>query len=174
MAYRKILVGKRKEEFIFGGENVTFIDAQAEVEAFKRDVLARLRFEVDGDEEFNFEYPDDVYLRTRINDDGTFGEFFTRSLGEIPAYKTVSVNKDSEGKLLNGCFISFMAPWVRYNRDEQQTEVMYDSLQLKVDSEKKGELAELGFAEANVWYPVERAKMKTKANPKSHYVYKPL
>lgn len=174
MAYRKILVGRRKEEFTFGGENVTFIDAQAEVEAFRKDVLSRLRIEVEGDEEFNWEYPDDIYLRTRVNDDGTFGEFFTHSLGEIRAYKNVSVNKDAEGKLLNGCFISFMAPWVRYNKEEGQTEVMYDGLQLKVDAEGKGELAELGFDEPNAWYPVERVKAKTKANPKSHYIYRIL
>ena len=154
MAFRRIVVGRKKEEFIFGGENVNIIDAQAEVEAFRKDILSRLRFEVDGDEEFNFEYPDDIYFRARVNDDGTFGEYFTHSLGDIRAYKRVSINKESEGKTLNGCYIGFMEPWIRYNKEENQTEVLYDSLQLKVDSENKGELAELGFDEANVWVPV--------------------
>lgn len=170
MDFVQVTVGKK--DFYFGGsEDGSFVDAQVKADLFRRDVASRIRFENENGE---FVYPDDVRFYVRENDDGTFPEFKTWSLGEYPATKRVSRHMDYKGKSLGGYFIGFLEPWVRYNSEDTQLEVMFDSVQLNVDAEGKGELAELGFDEPNVWVPVERIKMKTDANPKSHYVYKPL
>lgn len=165
----KVTVGRK--DFLFGGsEDGSFVDAQIKADAFRRDVVSRIRFEEDGE----FVYPDDVRFYVRVNDDGQFPEFKTWQLGEYAATKRVSRSMDNKGKAIGGYYIGFLEPWVRYNKETGNNEVMYDSVQLEVDADGKGELAELGFDEANVWIPVERTKMKTKANSKSHYVYKPL
>lgn len=167
MDFVKVTVGKK--DFYFGGSDEdSIVGAQINADLFQKDVASRVRYEDDDGE---FVYPKDVRFSVRTNDGGVFPEFTTWSLGEIPATKRWSRHMDYKGKPNGGYFIAFSEPWVRYTK-EDGTEAMYDSLQLQVDAEGKGELAELGFDEPNVWYSVKREKGKTKANPKLHYIYK--
>jgi hypothetical protein len=162
MTFCKVKIGDI--EFFFEGAN--FVEAAKEADVFKKDIASRIRYQ----KEDEFVYPKRVKFRSRENDGGNFQEFVVyKEMGDIPATKRVSRHMKYEGKPLDGYFIAFSEPWVRYNKEESRNEVMYDSYQLENE-----EVKELGFDEAGVWIPAERVETKTKANPKKHYLWKPL
>jgi hypothetical protein len=109
---------------------------------------------------------DDAFMRVRATDDGDFVEFVSPQLGY--AVKAVSkYNKDGPAEY----YIGAGTPWVKWNKEEETSEVMFDEDAFDYEPRKK-ELNELGFVEPYVWYKATREKIKTSVSDKKKWVWK--
>ncbi len=164
---KPIVIGA--EEFFISGDDI--VESTKLAQLHWKQITSRLRNPFKQDKNDSDVLLDDAYLRVRVNDDKEYYEWHSRKVG---GYKRMSLGTDKKAELRY--FIAFMAPWVRWNRDEEREEVLYTAMQLENSENGNRELQELGYTESDAchWIPAKRVKRKTNAVNEDHWVWEPL
>ena len=159
------------ETYVVPGDDI--VESSKTSKLVYKNIISRLRNPFKQDKKGNDVILDDVFLDVREDEQGReYNEWKSPSLGY--AYKRMS--KATDKKAEYPYFIAFMAPWVRWNKEEECEQVLYTAMQLENSEKGTGELQELGFEaeDAGQWVSAKRVEMGTSANSSDHWVWKPI